>query len=244
MVLSAAAIGVIPPLNPVVTTPLISNPILLLAGPLQSYNAQTGTAVILGQNVPISAQSLPQPGLTVSVFGTINSNGSLNVSSVGGGSLYVPGATEIFLTGIVKASNLLFETVTVGGVTVDLAPALAASGAPMPPVGAIIQLVGTQPVIGGVILAMAVNEGPLEDVMSANPLALQAFIVSNNINGSDKGGVGITGGGRIGGTYVGVATGDLGLTTDIKGQGSQVGQGSTSITGGGVTTKPKPGPVQ
>jgi hypothetical protein len=196
-VLSAAAVAVIPPLA-VVTAPPVTRPLLLIAGPLKSYNAKTGIAVILGQNVPVSAQSMPEPGLMVSVFGTISSNGSLKVSSIGAGSLYAPGAREVFLTGIVKTSDPLFDTVTVGAVTVDLATALAASGAPMPPVGAMIQLVGTQPVIGGVILAMAVNEGPLEDVMSANPFALQAFIASNNNGGDDKGGIGITGGGVIG----------------------------------------------
>jgi len=160
MVLSVAALG---------TTPLFNSPILLLAGPLQSYNAQTHTAVILGQNVPIGTQSLPQAGLTVSVFGTINTDGSFNVSSISGGNVYVPGATDVFLTGVVKTSNPMLDLITVGGATVDLTLALASGGA-MPPVGAAIQLVGTQPSIGGVILAKAMNVGTLQDITSTSQM--------------------------------------------------------------------------
>jgi len=192
MVLSVAALG---------TTPLFNSPILLLAGPLQSYNAQTHTAVILGRNVPIGTQSLPQAGLTVSVFGTINTDGSFNVSSISGGNVYVPGTTGIFLTGVVKTSNPMLDLITVGGVTVDLTVALISSRAVMPPVGTMIQLMGTQPVIGGVILAQAINEGALLSVTSANAIALETFLVMCITNNGNHGGGGITGSGRPGGPH-------------------------------------------
>jgi hypothetical protein len=140
---------------------------LLLAGPLQSYDPQTGIAVILGQNVPVGAQSLPETGYTVAVFGTINDDGSLNVSRISAAGVYVPGATEIFLSGIVEKSDPILRQITVGGVTVD---ALVTSEVALPPVGATVQLVGTQPVIGGVILAQAINAEPPANVTSASPL--------------------------------------------------------------------------
>jgi len=52
---------------------------------------------------------------------------------------------------------------------VDLTLALASGGA-MPPVGAAIQLVGTQPSIGGLILAKAMNVGPLENITNASQM--------------------------------------------------------------------------
>ena len=192
MVLSAAAVG---------TTPLFNSPSLLLAGPLQSYNALTHTAVILGQNVPIGTQRPPQAGLTVSVFGTINTDGSFNVSSISSGNVYVPGVTNIFLTGVVKTSNPMLDLITVGGVTVNLTVALISSRAVMPPVGTMIQLMGTQPVIGGVILAQAINEGALLSVTSANAIALETFLIMCSTNNSNQGGGGITGSGRPGGPH-------------------------------------------
>ena len=173
-VLNAAAAAIITSPTAPVVTPVAtnqsnaSNTLLLLVGPLQSYNVMTGTAVILGQNIHIGVRSL-QAGLTFSVFGTINSNGSFNVSSISGGNVYVPGATDVFLTGVVKTSNPMLDLITVGGATVDLTLALASGGA-MPPVGAAIQLVGTQPSIGGVILAKAMNVGPLENITNASQM--------------------------------------------------------------------------
>jgi len=68
---------------------------LLLIGPLQSYNARTGTAVILGQNVSVGARSLPEAGYTVAVFGTINGDGSLNVSSISAADVWVRSRSSV-----------------------------------------------------------------------------------------------------------------------------------------------------
>jgi hypothetical protein len=63
---------------------------------------------------------------------------------------YVPGATEIFVTGIPSSINYSLGTARIGDLTIDYTPSLGGSG--FGGMGAAITVIGTQPALGGTML--------------------------------------------------------------------------------------------
>ena len=65
--------------------------------------------------------------------------------------MYVPGATEVFVTGIPSSVDWNLGTATIGGLTVDYTSSLGGSG--FGGLGSAITVIGTQPARGGVMLS-------------------------------------------------------------------------------------------
>ena len=63
---------------------------------------------------------------------------------------YVPGATEVFVTGIPSSINYRLGTARIGELTVDYTPSLG--GSRFGGIGAAITVIGTQPALGGTML--------------------------------------------------------------------------------------------
>src|ERR1700704_5333274 len=78
---------------------------LLIVGPVEALVPKENAVVILGQKISLKSVQHINVGETAAVYGRINSDGALSVSSILGEGEYVPGATAVLLTGVVQKSN-------------------------------------------------------------------------------------------------------------------------------------------
>jgi len=193
-------------------------PALVVVGPVEAYDAKHLTARILGQTVLFQHATGLSVGDSASVIGTINANGVIVATSVKNEGLYIPGSSAIFLSGRVQKVNASVGTVTVNGVTVDYT-ALLASNLVAPSVGTELAVGGTQPTIGGVVLAFGVNGGGNSAVTSG-------------VNGGGMTTSGVNGGGNKAVT-LGVNGGGM-TTSGVNGGGNSAV--TLGVNGGGMTT--------
>ena len=127
------------------------SPRLLVIGPVESVNAESRSAVVLGQRVRTDAATELAVGDSVAIYGLANGNGSIEASAIQSLGLYVPGATPIYITGTVERAEPSVGRIVVNGITVDLTPAMS-DGMVSPGVGSQLEVSGTQPVSHGVVL--------------------------------------------------------------------------------------------
>jgi len=136
----------------------VDQPKLLLVGPVEAYDQKHLTARILKQTVLLK-QAIPLVvGDLVSVVGSIDANGAIVASTIKDQGLYVPGSSEILLSGRIQTINASVGTAMVNGVTVDYTP-LMSDDLSVLRVGSEFTVSGTQPALGGVVLAAGVNGG-------------------------------------------------------------------------------------
>jgi hypothetical protein len=87
----------------------------------------------------------------VSVAGSVVSPGWLYADDVSiSADRYVPGATEVFVTGMLSSVDLASGTARMGGLTIDYTSSLGGSDAPS---GAMWSFGGTRPAARGVMLS-------------------------------------------------------------------------------------------
>ena len=101
---------------------------LLLAGPVESVEKKTGTAIILGQKLPLDRLGSIIVGDAVSVYGTVRNDGTIDATKVVDKGPYVPGATPILLTGLVQQLRSSVGQAKIAGVQVELTSAYSADG--------------------------------------------------------------------------------------------------------------------
>jgi len=77
-------------------------PSLVLVGPVEAINVPKGFAVVLGQKVFTAGIANLSVGETVSVVGEVRSDGSVLAAAIEDNGLYVAGATNVLLTGVVE----------------------------------------------------------------------------------------------------------------------------------------------
>ena len=129
-----------------------SNSELLVIGPVESVDAANGAVTVLGQRVlGIGNSHALTVGSTLAVFGAARGDGSIEASAIREQGMYVPGASAVFLSGIVQRADTAVGRLTVNGVNVDLTPAMSA-GAISPKVGSKLSISGVQPVGRGIVL--------------------------------------------------------------------------------------------
>jgi len=123
---------------------------ILLAGPIESLNPAEGVFGSLGQTISMPAGQLSglYLGDYVMVSGRISGAGTINADAViRTGHLYIPGASEVFVTGIPTSVDFGRGTALIGGLNVDYTPSLG--GSDFEGIGAAITVIGTQPALGG-----------------------------------------------------------------------------------------------
>ena len=116
-----------------------------------------GTFVSIGQTVTFSGDGIGslRIGDFVTVNGTLSGAGSIDASDVFvSPETYIPGATEVFVTGIPSSINYSLGTARIGDLTVDYTPSLG--GPESGGMGAAITVIGTQPALGGTMLGIRV----------------------------------------------------------------------------------------
>jgi hypothetical protein len=207
-------------------------PALLVVGPVEAVDVAHGTATILGQKVLLREPEHLSVGYTAAVVGVAQPDGSLVASSVQIRGLYVPGASSVFLSGHVQKIDSAVGKATIGGISVDLT-ALMSSGVVSPQVGSAVELAGTQPTFGGIVLASGISGGGF---------------VAQGISGGGKSASGISGGGLVaqgisgGGKSASGISGGGASTAGISGGGfvaqgiSGGGKSASGISGGGAST--------
>ena len=132
---------------------------LLLAGPVSSVNAYEGFFVSMGQQVYGSPEMLTglRVGDFVMVGGQIGGAGIIEANTiVDTGARYVPGSTEVFVTGIPSLVDSAMGSATIGSLEVDYTPSMGRSD--FRGIGAAVTVIGTQPALGGKMIGNEVQD--------------------------------------------------------------------------------------
>ena len=208
---------------------------LLVVGPVEAVIPQQQAAVILGQRVLLKASDALTVGETAAVFGTLGANGTVVASQVRHQGAYVAGATTVLLTGIVQKSEASVGHAQVGGLAVDLTPAMS-SGSVSAAIGSVVQVVGIQPGFGGVVLANGISGSGMAAAHGISGSGMAA----NGISGSGLATLGISGSGRA--VSQGISGSGM-AASGISGSGHAVSQGisgsgmaANGISGSGLAT--------
>ncbi|MGB5256814.1 MAG: hypothetical protein WBN44_06135, partial [Woeseiaceae bacterium] len=125
----------------------------VLAGPVDSIDRINGVFESMGQIVMASQTMLAgmRVGDYVSVAGSVVSPGWLYADGVSvSPDRYVPGATEVFVTGLLSSIDRELGTAQIGGLTIDYTASLGSAGAPA---GAVWSFKGIRPAERGVMLS-------------------------------------------------------------------------------------------
>ena len=131
-----------------------SSSALILAGPVDSLSPGNGTFTSLGQtvSVPLGQFSGLRLGDFVLVSGRISGAGTIDGETVTPtGSRYIPGASEVFVTGIPTNVDARFGTAMIGELQIDYTPSMG--GSDFEGIGAAISVIGTQPALGGTMIS-------------------------------------------------------------------------------------------
>ena len=121
----------------------------VLAGPVDAIDLANGVFHSLGQVVMASDEMLSglQVGDFVTVEGSVVSEGWLYADTLAVAAIdYVPGATEVFVAGMVSQVDESAGTARLGGLTIDYTPSLAVGSSPS---DATWSFRGTRPAVNG-----------------------------------------------------------------------------------------------
>jgi hypothetical protein len=125
----------------------------ILAGPVDSIDRINGVFGSMGQIVMASQNMLAgmSVGDFVSVAGSVVSPGWLYADDVSvSANSYVPGATEVLVTGMLSSVDLALGTAQMGGLTIDYTSSLSSSDAPSGPMWS---FAGIRPETRGVMVS-------------------------------------------------------------------------------------------
>jgi hypothetical protein len=125
----------------------------VLAGPVDSIDRVNGVFESMGQFVMASQEMLSRMnvGDYVAVEGSVVASGWLYADNLAvSGSPYVPGASDVFVTGILTSVDFANGTAQMGGLTIDYTPSLGDS---MAPTGNVWSFSGIQPAARGMMIS-------------------------------------------------------------------------------------------
>ncbi len=125
----------------------------IMTGPVDSIDRINGVFESMGQIVLASQSMLSgmQVGDYVSVEGSPISSGWYYADNVSVSSQsYIPGATEVFISGMMSSIDSMEGTAQMGGLTIDYTSSLGSSTAPS---GDMWSFRGTQPSMGGAMIS-------------------------------------------------------------------------------------------
>jgi hypothetical protein len=146
-----------------------AKPSLLVKGPVESVSGAIAT--VFGMQLPNSASLAV--GDEASVYGWLRSDGTLEVTRVSRTGTYVPGASEIVISGLVTTASTSVARATVGSINVDYSALLARTPELSLQRGYFVRFAGTQPTAGGLILASPASQKVA--AQSEGALALTEF---------------------------------------------------------------------
>jgi hypothetical protein len=194
---------------------------LLVVGPVEAIDQAAKTAVVLGQRVLVADANHLALGETAAVFGTARADGSIVAAAIQSRGPYVPGASAVFISGVVQKSEPSVGQVTIGGLSIDLTPSMS-RGIVSPAEGTRFEVSGTQPVSRGIVISGISGGGAAVSGISGGG------IHANGISGGGAAVSGISGGG----IHANGISGGGAAVNGISGGGGALG----GISGGGIRT--------
>jgi hypothetical protein len=217
---------------------------VILSGPIESVNRSANSIVVLGHQLTVRNAAGFQPGHVVNVFGAVLSNGSTKAAIVQNTLRYAAGGDQVAVTGVVRGVDGLSGRIIVDGAKVDYTALLGNGRFSPPAIGELVQVLGTQPRAGGIVLAAQLIKQPPAGVSGGgNVLGVSG---GGNVLGVSGGGngLGVSGGGNGlgvsgGGNGLGVSGGGNGLGVSGGGNGLGVSGGGNGlgVSGGGSPTR-------
>jgi hypothetical protein len=122
----------------------------------QTYEVAPSVAVVIGAKRYTAAQAIQfiQPGAYVSIAGIESLNGRRQAQEIiVSQRSYVPGASDVFVSGLVTAYDTATGLAQIGSLQIDANASLAADPSLKIPVGSQIDVFGTQAALGGIVWA-------------------------------------------------------------------------------------------
>lgn len=143
---------------------------VVLRGPASSYDAKTNTAVLFGRKLQLSTSSTTASALRqavasgqtieLTVLGRIGRQGQLRQASAAViAGQYVPGASQVVVSGVVTSLDATTATAMIGHSRVDYSSLLADRDVQLT-LGEVVTVVGTLPELDQVVLATELLEQP------------------------------------------------------------------------------------
>jgi hypothetical protein len=213
---------------------------LLVVGPVEAVKADARTAIVMGQRIHVANVDGLAIGDTAAVFGNVLADGSILASAVQLRGPYVPGASTVYISGRVQTAEPSIGRVVINGVAVDLTPMMS-QGTLTPSVGTKLQVIGIQPLSGGLLIVNGISGGGA----AVSGISGGGAAVSG-ISGGGAAVSGISGGGAAvsglrarlsgisgGGAAVSGISGGGAAVSGISGGGAAV----SGISGGGAAVR-------
>jgi hypothetical protein len=222
-------------------------------GPVEAANCTSGTIRVLGNTFSavdssgiraICSAGTPSELPYVSIKGVIAGDSSLRLTKLTllSKGQYVPGGSPVYIRGDATGKHLSIGEIGLGGATIQAVPVDFADGA--------VEVLGTQPVLGGAILAVSINavasaSSASSDlnhsslgvgVQSSTGSGVLSSTGSGALGSSNAGRLSSTGSGKLSSTGSGVlsSTGSGVLSSTGSGKLSSTGSGKLSSTGSGA----------
>ena len=133
---------------------------LVITAPIESADASSGKISVLGQQIRVDAAANFSVGSIVNVYsrsnGSANSSAQLHVESLGS---YSSGADSLFVRGRITATSHHIGQVSIGTTRIDYTALMAVAGFRLPAAGEFVVVHGTQPQLGGPLLATHIAYG-------------------------------------------------------------------------------------
>jgi hypothetical protein len=206
-------------------------------GPLEGADCPSGVIQVLG----ITFRAADAAGLAavcaagatselpyVSITGLATSDSTVRLSklTVLSKGQYVPGASPVYVRGAITRTRLAVGEVVLSGASIRGVPSDFRETA--------VEVLGTQPVLGGVILANSI--GALQSAPSAELKTIDSSTGSGKMSSTGSGKLSSTGSGKLSSTGSGVlsSTGSGILSSTGSGTLSSTGSGKMSSTGSGL----------
>lgn len=209
---------------------------LSLVGPAENLNCANSEIQVLGirlksesPRVLAAACEVQATGNTayVAASALVDVAGTAKLKSLTlvQGEIYVPGASAVYVRGPVTSVDQISGQFFVAGGRFSLV------GGQLPNIGATVEVIGTQPVVGSAVLVSAVGTASRDGIVGSG-------VSTNGIVGSGKSTSGIVGSGVSLNGIVGSGA----ATTGIVGSGASTtgivgsGKSTTGIVGSGAAT--------
>jgi hypothetical protein len=216
---------------------------LLVVGPIEAVKADARTAIVMGQRIHVANVDGLAIGDTAAVFGNVLADGSILASAVQMRGPYVPGASTVYISGTVQTAEPSIGRVVINGVAVDLTPMMS-HGTLTPSVGTKLQVIGIQPLSGGLLIVNGISGGgaAVSGISGGGAAASGISGGGAAVSGISGGGAavrGISGGGAAvrgisgGGAAVSGISGGGAAVSGISGGGAAV----SGISGGGAAVR-------
>ena len=146
---------------------------LLLAGPVESVDYTANAVTVLGHRLSVRDVSAIALGHRVNVFGLIAVGGSVSPTIVQDTRVYAASGDQVLIVGKVNAIDQRTGRLIIDGAIVDYTAMLARPRFAVPAVGDSVRVLGTQPLVRGVVLAFEMAKAICSQIEQVEEASVQ-----------------------------------------------------------------------